>query len=106
MSESLSLSLAQKTAVLMNSALRAHGYRLYDRPLYKAFQEAAGGLVVDGWPGRLTMTKLREVIEAIPDDMAAVPFYPWSWTRGFDGVNAPDEADWLRKEADDLRQSA
>src|SRR5271157_3622221 len=100
------MSLVQKTAVLMNSALRAHGYRCYDRPLYKAFQEAAGGLVVDGWPGRRTMTKLREVIQTIPDDMADVQFYPWSRDGGFDGINAPDEADWFREEATDRRKSA
>jgi len=83
----------------MNNALLAHGYKLADQPLYKAFQTAMG-LVVDGFPGPNTMTALRNVLGA-----ATAPVKVYSWqcavnglnangSSCYDGIHAPPYAEW------------
>lgn len=93
-----------EAAVAMNNALKAHGYRRLDQPIYAGFQLEAGGLVVDAFPGTHTMDALRSALAALspPVPLANVPIYPWLATTAsgltgqaaYDGVNAPTWAQW------------
>jgi len=91
-------------AVAMNAALRAHGYRRLDQPIYAGFQLEAGGLTVDAFPGTHTMGALSTALAALspPQTLASVTVYPWLATTAsgatgqaaYDGVNAPTWAQW------------
>jgi peptidoglycan hydrolase-like protein with peptidoglycan-binding domain len=83
----------QLAAIAMNAALSAHGYKQSDQPLYRAFQSAAG-LGADGFPGSNTMHALAGVLQAMGQSVAPVKVYPWSSRGGYDGVNAPTQAEW------------
>jgi hypothetical protein len=88
----------QAAAVAMASALNAHGYKLADQPIYKAFQKAAG-TTQDGFPGTGTMGLLAKALASMtpPLPMPNVPIYPWRsapGTSGYDGVNAPTWVQW------------
>ena len=80
-------------AVAMNNALIAHGYKQTDQPIYRAFQTAVG-MGVDGFPGSDTMFQLQAVLEAMGLKLAPVPIYPWIDGKGYDGSNAPTQAEW------------
>jgi hypothetical protein len=81
------------TALAMNDALNAHGYKQSDMGLYQAFQSAVG-LTPDGYPGTNTMHELKDVLFSLGVEMANVPIYPWLASGGYDGVNAPLLSDW------------
>jgi peptidoglycan hydrolase-like protein with peptidoglycan-binding domain len=88
----------QAAALAMASALNAHGYKMADQPVYKAFQSAAK-TTPDGFPGTGTMGLLRSALASIipPVPMPNVPIYPWKaapGTSGYDGRNAPTWAQW------------
>jgi hypothetical protein len=86
----------QAAAVAMASALNAHGYKLSDQPLYKAFQRAAGSSA-DGYPGLGTMGRLRTALASLHLPMPAVKLYPWKslpGQSGYNGVNAPTWLEW------------
>jgi hypothetical protein len=83
----------QAAAVAMNDALGAHGYKQADQGLYRAFQKAAG-LGADGFPGTHTMNALAQTLHDMGLIIAPVTVYPWSSSRGYDGVNAPTMAEW------------
>jgi hypothetical protein len=85
----------QKAALAMNNALAAHGYKQADMPLYKAFQAAyAPGSTPDGFPGTGTMGELSSTLGGMGVTMASVKVYPWHSSGGYDGVNAPTQAEW------------
>jgi hypothetical protein len=83
----------QASAIAMNNALLAHGYKQADQGLYRAFETAAG-LTPDGFPGTNTMGKLQQVLSAAGVQMAPVKIYPWLASGTYDGVNAPTMAEW------------
>lgn len=87
------LPAVQAAAVAMNDALGAHGYKQADQGLYRAFQKAAG-LGADGFPGTHTMNALAQTLHDMGLIIAPVTVYPWSSSRGYDGVNAPTMAEW------------
>lgn len=89
----------------MNSAIAANGYRAADMYIYKAFQTWAQsqGLysgTIDGFPGQGTMAALAKALQAegvTLTSRAYSPsggFYPWKAGPGYDGVNAPTQAQW------------
>lgn len=84
----------QAAATAMNAALLSHGYSVNDQPLYRAFQSASG-ITVDGYPGSQTMGVLAAVLASMGATIAPVKVYPWSGSGGYDGVNAPTQAEWL-----------
>jgi hypothetical protein len=83
----------QADASAMNNALIAHGYKITDQGLYRAFQTDAG-LTADGFPGTNTMNELHAVLFANGITMADVPIYPWLSSGRYDGVNAPTASQW------------
>lgn len=87
----------QAAAVAMATELgRVGGYRLYDQPVYIAYQSAAG-LTADGFPGAHTMNTLNADLANMGLPSPAVPVFPWSGANGlagYDGVNAPLLAEW------------
>ncbi len=88
-----SMTPLQKAAAAMNLLLNQHGYKQADQPIYKAFQQAAG-LGADGFPGSGTMGKLISVLNSMGVQVAPVKVYPWHSAGGYDGVNAPTQAEW------------
>lgn len=92
----------QDAAVAMNNALKAHGYRRLDQPIYAGFQLKAGDLTVDGFPGTHTMTREKGVLSTLGVTPANVPTYAWKATTtggltgqaAYDGTNAPTWAQW------------
>ena len=88
-----SMTPLQKAAAAMNVLLNQHGYKMADMPIYKAFQQNAG-LGADGYPGSGTMGKLIATLNAMSVPVAPVKVYPWKSTGGYDGVNAPTQAEW------------
>jgi len=89
----------QAAANAMNNELaRVGGFRLYDQPVYKAYQSAAG-LTTDGFPGTHTMNSLATDVAAMGGTLASVPIFAWKSRTGtmqdYDGVNAPTAAEWL-----------
>jgi hypothetical protein len=89
-----SLTDLQKAAIAMNKLLTAHGYKQSDMPFYRALQQAGGLSPVDGYPGTSTMGLLHATLAQMGMTMANVPVYPWKATGGYDGKNAPTQADW------------
>ena len=89
------LSPVQNAAFTMNAALGTRGYKKSDMGLYRAFQSAAG-LGADGYPGTGTMNALASALTSIPGGigLAPVKVYPWSSKGGYDGINAPTNAEW------------
>ncbi len=84
----------EAAAQAMADALKAHGYKMTDMPLYKAFQQAEG-LTPDSYPGPTTMTYLKDVLFGMGVEMPSVKVYPWSAANGkYDGVNAPPMSEW------------
>src|SRR5208282_1670141 len=83
--------VVKAAAINMNTALGTNGYKVADQPLYTAFQKAAG-LKSDGLPGKVTMSKLKEVLDTNGVAMASVKIY--SWEGGYDGVSAPNMQEW------------
>jgi hypothetical protein len=92
----------QDAAVAMNDALKAHGYRRLDQPIYAGFQVKAGDLTVDAFPGTNTINRLKGVLSTLGVAFASVPVYPWhattpgglTGTNAYDGTNAPTWAQW------------
>jgi hypothetical protein len=84
----------QAAAVAMNNALLAHGYKSADQGVYRAFQ-AQEGITPDGFPGSTTMQYLKDVLFSMGIEIAPVKVYTWSASGGYDGVNAPSQAEWL-----------
>lgn len=77
---------------------RVQGFRLYDQPLYKAYQHQAG-LTADGFPGTHTMNSLFTDAAAMGVAPPNVPVYVWKartdTMADYDGINAPTADEWL-----------
>jgi hypothetical protein len=89
------LALVEQAAIIMRTALVAHGYVRTDWPLYRQFQATAicAGVMageIDGFPGTATMTALRAVLTRIKVSMPEIHVYSWV------GLDYPCE-EWSRE---------